>query len=120
MAVGGYTVALMQDKLADIAVARTVGGSSSRLAIGVVAAAMVAGLVVGVAAARLRGPYLAGVTLALAVIVPAIARHGRRSLNGDQGLPVRRLDAGAPDRTLGTTFTASSGGPGSRSRPPCP
>jgi branched-chain amino acid transport system permease protein len=55
-----------------------------------VASAVVAaagGAVVGVAAARLRGPYLAGATLMLAVALPSLAlRFG--VLGGDQGLTV--------------------------------
>lgn len=50
-----------------------------------VGAAAVAGGVLGVAAARLRGPYLAGVTLALALVVPQLADH---FFNADQGVPV--------------------------------
>ncbi|MDA8040012.1 MAG: branched-chain amino acid ABC transporter permease [Actinomycetota bacterium] len=46
----------------------------------------VAGLVIGVAAARLRGPYLAGVTLALGLAVPQLADH---YFNSDQGIPVQ-------------------------------
>ena len=43
------------------------------------------------AAARLRGPYLAGATLALALIVPAVADWWK-VLKSDQGRPVT-LDA---------------------------
>ena len=69
------------------------------LAAGVVAA--VAGVLVGVAAARLRGPYLAGATLALAVGLPALATKF-------VGLP-RRLErphghAADPAASLGATF----------------
>jgi branched-chain amino acid transport system permease protein len=47
----------------------------------------VAGAVVGVAAARLRGPYLAGATLLLAVAVPASVVNTYQSVfGGDQGL----------------------------------
>ena len=50
-------------------------------------AAAAGGAVVGVAAARLRGPYLAGATLMLAVALPSLAlRFGL--LGGDQGLTV--------------------------------
>jgi branched-chain amino acid transport system permease protein len=46
-----------------------------------------AGAVVGVAAARLRGPYLAGATLLLAVAVPASVVNTYQSVfGGDQGL----------------------------------
>lgn len=52
----------------------------------VVAAA--AGGVVGVAAARLRGPYLAGATLMLAVALPSLANKYAGVFGGDQGLSV--------------------------------
>jgi branched-chain amino acid transport system permease protein len=45
------------------------------------------GLVMGAAAARLRGPYLAGVTLAFAVAVPSLADRYTSVFKGDQGLP---------------------------------
>jgi branched-chain amino acid transport system permease protein len=46
----------------------------------------VAGGLVGVAAARLRGPYLAGATLMLAVALPSLADKYSGLLGGDQGL----------------------------------
>jgi branched-chain amino acid transport system permease protein len=48
----------------------------------------VVGAVVGLAAARLRGPYLAGLTLAVAVVVPAITSTFDGTFNSDQGLSV--------------------------------
>jgi ABC-type branched-subunit amino acid transport system permease subunit len=83
MAISGYTVALMQSNLAKNASLygwRVV----ISLAVGVLLT-MVAGLIVGVAAARLRGPYLAGATLAMALIVPSVAALATKFLNGDQG-----------------------------------
>jgi branched-chain amino acid transport system permease protein len=59
-----------------------------------------AGLVLGVAAARLRGPYLARVTLILAVAVPALADQYASVFGGDQGLGV---NVAAP-AFLGPTF----------------
>ena len=56
--------------------------------------------VVGVAAARLHGPYLAGATLALAVALPGLADRLQGILGGDQGLPVRRPAAGLVRRDL--------------------
>ncbi|UMO99711.1 branched-chain amino acid ABC transporter permease [Amycolatopsis sp. EV170708-02-1] len=50
---------------------------------------LIVGTLVGVAAARLHGPYLAGATLALAVAVPGIPLFFGESLGGEQGLPVR-------------------------------
>jgi len=86
MAIGAYTVALVQNAFSDadvlaqwtLAVALLAG----------VAAALAAGAVIGLAAARLRGPYLAGVTLAVAVVVPAVATTFDGVFNGDQGLSV--------------------------------
>jgi branched-chain amino acid transport system permease protein len=46
------------------------------------------GAVIGVAAARLRGPYLAGATLLLAVALPTLANRFEGVLGGDQGLTV--------------------------------
>ncbi|MHB8451834.1 MAG: branched-chain amino acid ABC transporter permease, partial [Mycobacteriales bacterium] len=47
-----------------------------------------AGAAAGAAAARLRGPYLAGATLALAIGVPPIALYFSGVLGGDTGLSV--------------------------------
>jgi branched-chain amino acid transport system permease protein len=47
-----------------------------------------AGAIFGVAAARLRGPYLAGATLMLAVAVPFVAVAWPGVFGGDQGLDV--------------------------------
>jgi branched-chain amino acid transport system permease protein len=46
----------------------------------------VSGAIIGVAAARLRGPYLAGATLMLAVALPAVAFQWQGAFGGDQGL----------------------------------
>jgi branched-chain amino acid transport system permease protein len=48
----------------------------------------VAGAIVGVAAARLHGPYLAGATLMLGVALPSIAYAYPGTFGGDQGLNV--------------------------------
>jgi branched-chain amino acid transport system permease protein len=86
MAVGAYTVALLQNAFSE----RDIIGQWTlpiSLAVGVVATVIV-GATIGVAAARLHGPYLAGVTLAVAVVVPAIATTFDGVFNGDQGLSV--------------------------------
>nr|WP_245908323.1 branched-chain amino acid ABC transporter permease [Pseudosporangium ferrugineum] len=83
MATGAYTVALVQDGLA--------GRGQWTLLVSVLAAigtTTVVGGVVGLAAARLRGPYLAGLTLAVAVVVPAVASTWDETFNSDQGLSV--------------------------------
>ena len=56
------------------------------------AVTLVVGAFVGVAAARLHGPYLAGATLALAVAVPGIPLYFSDTLGGEQGLRVRMPD----------------------------
>jgi len=51
-------------------------------------AGAVAGGIIGVAAARLRGPYLAGATLMLAVALPSLADKYAGVFGGDQGLSI--------------------------------
>jgi branched-chain amino acid transport system permease protein len=79
MAIGAYTTALLLLHL-----------SWPFYAVLVVAAAVTAasGAVVGIAAARLRGPYLAGATLMLGVALPSIAYAWPGVFGGDQGLNV--------------------------------
>jgi branched-chain amino acid transport system permease protein len=57
------------------------------LAAAVVSTALI-GAVFGVAAARLRGPYLAGVTLTLSIALPQIAIHYSGIFGGEEGLTV--------------------------------
>ena len=64
-------------------------------------AAAGAGALLGIAAARLSGPYLAGATLALAVGLPSIANQFT-VLGGEQGL---LYDVGFPPESLGKDFT---------------
>ncbi|ANN18692.1 branched-chain amino acid ABC transporter permease [Amycolatopsis orientalis] len=80
MAVGAYSAALLL-KTAALPLPVVL-----LLAVGVTLAV---GTLVGVAAARLHGPYLAGATLALAVAVPGIPLFFGGTLGGEQGLPVR-------------------------------
>ena len=100
MAVGGYTVALLQARFSDDGVTG-VWVLPLSLLIGVVVTT-VFGAIVGVAAARLRGPYLAGATLALGVAVPSITSHYSDTFKGDQGLSVT-FDG--PPAGLGADFT---------------
>src|SRR5487761_1844731 len=79
MAIGAYTTALLLLHLGWPFVAVLV------LAAIVTAAA---GAIVGVTAARLRGPYLAGATLMLGVALPSIANAYPGTFGGDQGLTV--------------------------------
>jgi branched-chain amino acid transport system permease protein len=94
MAVGAYTAALLLEH------------QSWPLAVVMAAAAAataVVGLIVGVGAARLHGPYLAGATLALAVGLPGLANYGPLTgwLHGQEGLSVA---PSPPPLALGETF----------------
>ncbi len=81
MAIGAYTTALMYQESEPVL--PVVG-----VLVLATAVALVIGAAVGVAAARLHGPYLAGATLALAVAVPGIAIYFSETLGGEQGLNV--------------------------------
>lgn len=92
MAVGGYSAAL------------TLNNLKLPLWTAFIAAIVVAALfgsLLGAAAARLSGPYLAGTTLALAVGLPAIANQFS-FLGGEPGL---LFDVGAPPARFGEEFT---------------
>jgi branched-chain amino acid transport system permease protein len=79
MAVGAYTTALLLLHLNWPFYAALAAAA---------AATAVAGGVVGLAAARLRGPYLAGATLLFGVAITAIADAFPGAFGGDQGLNV--------------------------------
>ncbi|WP_415803636.1 branched-chain amino acid ABC transporter permease, partial [Isoptericola cucumis] len=85
MAAGGYGYALVAGPAADAGL-----GGVGRFALGIAGAlvlsAVVGGLL-GLAGARLRGPYLAGLTLALVIALPAVATQVP-GLGKDQGLGV--------------------------------
>ena len=78
MATGAYTFALTQNAAGVLVLSVAVA----------IVVTTVAGVVAGLAAARLRGPYLAGLTLAIAVLVPSIASTFDGVFNSDQGLSV--------------------------------
>jgi branched-chain amino acid transport system permease protein len=85
MFVGAYTVALL--------IEHHPGTNNPELILVLLAAIGVAaaiGGLVGIAAARLRGPYLAGVTLALALGLPALTNypHLQGPLGGQSGIAV--------------------------------
>jgi branched-chain amino acid transport system permease protein len=92
LAVGGYAATLAQNKW-HLPIPLT-------FAVAILAAAG-AGALLGIAAARLSGPYLAGATLALAVGLPSIANQFA-VLGGEQGL---FFDVGYPPASLGEDFT---------------
>jgi branched-chain amino acid transport system permease protein len=87
MAVGAYAFALLQGKWEDP------DYPNVQLVVLLIAAVLITalfGAIVGVAAARLRGPYLAGATLALALGLPSVASYDRLEdqLGGVSGLNV--------------------------------
>jgi branched-chain amino acid transport system permease protein len=92
MAVGAYTVALL------------VGNEHWPLFPALVAATVVTlavGIPVGFAASRLRGPYLAGATLAFAVGLPALADRFPATFGGENGLTI---NPATPPSWLGANF----------------
>jgi branched-chain amino acid transport system permease protein len=91
MAVGAYTVA----KLANAGWALVPELAAS------VVVTLIIGIPVGVAASRLRGPYLAGGTLAFAIGLPALADRFPSFFGGENGLT---LNPPTPPASLGATF----------------
>jgi branched-chain amino acid transport system permease protein len=92
MAIGAYTVALL------------IGNEQWPLVPALVAAVLVTSLVgipVGAAASRLRGPYLAGATLAFAVGLPALADKFPGTFGGENGLSI---NPPTPPSWLGSSF----------------
>ena len=77
MAVGAYTVALLMT--------HTQLNFLVELLLSIGAAAFL-GLLIGIPATRLKGPYLAGMTLLLALALPPIADKWSTTFGGDQGL----------------------------------
>jgi branched-chain amino acid transport system permease protein len=78
MGVGAYTVAIWSTHHASTPIV-------AELALSIVAGAII-GLAVGLPATRLRGPYLAGMTLAFAIAFPAILSIFGSWTGGDSGL----------------------------------
>ena len=77
MAVGAYTVALLMTHTQLNFIVELLAA---------IGAAAVLGLVIGVPATRLKGPYLAGMTLLVALALPPIADRWTTTFGGDQGL----------------------------------
>ena len=88
MAVGGYTCAL---------VVLNLGLNYWQSIIIAVLASLVAGWILGITAARLSGPYLAGTTLVIALAIPSLANRFESVFGGDVGLSV---DFGNPPEWL--------------------
>ena len=87
MACGAYTTALLLERYEGI--------SFLLVVLAAVVVTSLVGLVVGAAASRLHGPYLAGATLAFAVGLPGLALYFEEELGGEQGLRVSPPDAPA-------------------------
>jgi branched-chain amino acid transport system permease protein len=92
MAVGGYSTALL---ITNYTLSLWVAVPLS------IISSAIAGLLLGVAAARLRGPYLAGTTLVIALAIPTIANRFMSVFKGDEGLQV---DVGYPPKWFTTVF----------------
>jgi branched-chain amino acid transport system permease protein len=93
MAVGAYTVALL------------IGNEHWPVLAALIAAvgtSAIVGVLVGAAATRLRGPYLAGVTLAFAVGLPALAGKYPSTFGGANGLVI---NPPTPPSWLGQSFS---------------
>ena len=88
MAIGGYTSALLMSHF-NYSLWITVPAA--------MVGASIAGLLLGIAAARLSGPYLAGTTLVIALAIPSLANRFFSVFKGDEGLPV---DIGYPPAWL--------------------
>jgi branched-chain amino acid transport system permease protein len=91
MAVGAYTVA----KLGNA------GWALVPQLVASVVVTLIVGIPVGVAASRLRGPYLAGATLAFAIGLPALADKFPAAFGGENGLSI---NPPTPPASLGANF----------------
>ncbi|MDK3257054.1 branched-chain amino acid ABC transporter permease [Blastococcus capsensis] len=105
MAAGAYTTALFLDAEEPLPLPLI-------LVVAVVVATAI-GALVGVAAARLHGPYLAGATLALAVGLPGLAIYFHDIFGGEQGLRVRAPRA---PEAFGSFIEAVSGNSASNTK----
>jgi branched-chain amino acid transport system permease protein len=92
MAVGAYTVVLLEGNE---------GWALVPALLAAVVTTSLTGVLVGSAATRLRGPYLAGVTLAFAVGLPALADKFPGTFGGNQGLTI---NPPIPPSGLGSSF----------------
>jgi len=92
MAVGAYTVALLIGKQGWALLPALIAG---------VLTTSITGIAVGAAATRLRGPYLAGATLAFAIGLPGLALKFSGTFGGDNGLAI---NPPTPPSGLGSSF----------------
>ncbi len=93
MAVGAYTAALLIGNQ---------GWALIPALVVAVAVTLVVGIPLGAAASRLRGPYLAGATLAFAVGLPALADRFPGTFGGENGLT---FNPRTPPSWLGSSFS---------------
>jgi branched-chain amino acid transport system permease protein len=93
MAIGAYTASLLLKDHRQLPVIAI-------LLISVLSAGVI-GIAFGYAAARLRGPYLAGATLTLAVALPQVATRYKSIFGGESGLTV---PPSVPPDWLGADF----------------
>lgn len=93
MAIGAYGTALL--------IANAGWALVPALIVSTLATALI-GIPLGVAASRLRGPYLAGATLALAVGLPSLADKFPGTFGGENGL---LLNPPTPPPSLGANFS---------------
>ena len=80
MMIGAYTTSVLLQWHPDLPLVLMLLAS--------IATTAVAGAIIGIAGARLRGPYLAGATLALAVALPQVPTHFATLFGGNQGISV--------------------------------
>jgi branched-chain amino acid transport system permease protein len=92
MAIGAYATAMLISRA---------GWPLLPTMVAATAITALAGVLVGAAASRLRGPYLAGATLALAVGLPGLADRYPSAFGGENGLDVAPP---TPPSSLGATF----------------
>ncbi|WP_246205762.1 branched-chain amino acid ABC transporter permease, partial [Agromyces salentinus] len=86
MAAGGYGYALAANALTEAGVDGVPRFLLSLAA--AIAASALLGLLLGLAAARLKGPYLSGVTLVLVIALPAFTAVFSGVFRGDQGVQI--------------------------------
>jgi len=85
MGIGAYTSAVLLTNHTDL--------NPGLVMVAATLVTAAASVIVGIAAARLRGPYLAGATLGLAVGLPGVAVRFSNVFGGDTGLSVPALSA---------------------------
>ena len=85
MAIGGYVFALTSMHWSTVPIIGVPWNAVWSMVFAGIGG-VIAGLIIGALGARLRGPYLAGLTLGIAVGIPAIVNRFPGLLGGDEGL----------------------------------